>query len=908
MSSTRSQSPAALSGQLSGTAIREKFVRFFESHGHRHLPSASLVPGNPTVLLTPAGMLPFVPVFLGIEPPPNPPRAVTSQKCARVSGKASDLSYVGRTPRHHTFFEMLGNFSFGDYFKAEVIPWAWRFLTEELGLPKDRLVVTVHHSDDEARQIWHQQCGIPLAHIVGRDDKDNFWGPPGPTGPCGPCSEIFYDFQPELMTSPAHQPWQDGQADLLDADRFIEVWNLVFMQLFQNEAGERSPLEKKNVDTGMGLERIAMVVQGVQNTFETDLLFPLVAQVGKAAGVAYKQSEATDVALKIVADHIRCLSFAIADGIIPSNEGRGYVIRMILRRAVRTGKQYLGFQQPFLFKLAATVRDMYQSAYPELNTQYNTIVETIQLEEKRFFETLERGSRMLDEIMETTRAAGRTEIDGEAAFRLYDTYGFPLELTEDIAQEQGLTVNQAAYDTAMQAQKEQARAAKKDTVLVSDQVYARILEQVGPSQFEGYDTLTLQATVKALIVDGESVPEVSGTNRRFEAILDRTPFYPESGGQVGDRGTFNRHEGHHGLTVVVNDCRKVGDLLIHDCLFDNGGSLKAGETLIAEVEPVARQQTALHHTATHLLHAALKHVLGDQVAQAGSKVSPEGARFDFTFNRAPKPQELNQVEYWMNQWIRENVPRETMLMDLEAAKAAGAVAMFDEKYGDTVRVIGYGAVSKELCGGTHISSLGELGAIKIVGEGAIASGVRRVEIVAGEAAYKAFKQAESQLLQAASALKATPEEVPERIQKLQAELKSKEKALQHLQEAAAAGEAVRLAATIPADKPVLLAHLPGQSADALKAMAEKLLQVRPSLVLALAGDSDGKVSWVTAASKDWVDRGVHAGNLVKAAATLCGGGGGGKPGFAQAGGRDATKISDALRMLESQLSETMKAG
>lgn len=893
----------ALSGTLTGATIREKFIRFFaEKHGHRHVPSASLVPTNPTVLLTPAGMLPFVPIFLGIEPPPSPPRAVSCQKCARVSGKASDLEYVGRTPRHHTFFEMLGNFSFGDYFKREAITWAWEFVTVELQLPKDKLWVTVFHDDDEARDLWNEIAGIPKEKIIGRSEKDNFWGPPGPTGPCGPCSEIFFDRGIGPEGSPDQNP------DLLDDDRFVEIWNLVFMQLFKDEAGNVTPLENKNVDTGMGLERVAMVIQGKENTFETDLLYPLVDQVSKLCKIPYKKDPQTDVAMKIVADHIRCISFAIADGIIPSNEGRGYVIRMLLRRAVRYGKKYLGFNEPFLYQLVATVRNHYQNPYEELSKRYDLIVETVKLEEKRFLETLERGSKMLEEALEGLRKSGGKTLSGEEVFKLYDTYGFPVELITDIAGEEGFAIDEAGFEKAMEEQRVKARGARKGEAIVKDQLYSEILNKVGPTQFVGYETLSTEATVKALIVNGEEVSEVGGTNTSFEAILDVTPFYGESGGQVGDRGSFSSDVGAHGLTVVVNDTIKVGDLFIHKCLYDQGGGLKVGDRIHAYVDPVARQQAAIHHTATHLLQAALREVLGDSVTQAGSQVSPDGARFDFTFNRGLKPEELARVEFLMNKWIQENLPRTIEDLDIEAARQSGAILMAGEKYGDRVRVISYGAYSKELCGGTHAGSLGEIALVKIVSEGAIASGIRRIEIVAGEKAYRQFKQLETEMRDMADLLKAPVKEVALKVQKLVDDLKAREKQLKVLEEKLALQEVKALQEKLTSNQPILITYMKGAGPDTLKLIAEKLAQGATSHVIVLAGDGGEKAGFVVSVSQDFIAKGVKAGDLVKMAAEICEGGGGGRPNFAQAGGKNPLKIQEALSAVRESLEKLQTAG
>ena len=888
-----------LSGTLSGATIREKFIRFFaEKHGHKNQPSASLVPSNPTVLLTPAGMLPFVPIFLGIEPPPSPPRAVSVQKCARVSGKASDLEFVGRTPRHHTFFEMLGNFSFGDYFKREAITWAWAFITEELQLPKEKLWVTVFQDDDEARQIWHDVAGIPLSKIISRSEKDNFWGPPGPTGPCGPCSEIFFD----RGGLPAGSP--EDNAELLDEDRFVEIWNLVFMQLFQDENGKRTPLENKNVDTGMGLERIAMVIQGKNNTFETDLLFPLVDQVSKLCKIPYKQNDKTDVAMKIVADHIRCISFAIADGITPSNEGRGYIMRMLLRRAVRYGKKHLGFQEPFLYQLVSTVRNHYQDPYEELKTRYNHIVETVKLEEKRFLETLERGSKILDETLASLKANGQSVVSGEDVFKLYDTFGFPLELTHDIAAEEGFSIDVEGFEAAMASQRDKGRTARgKGGAIVKDMVYSDILERVGATQFVGYNTLSAEVTVKALIVDGQEVDHVSGTNQPFEAILDVTPFYAESGGQVGDRGSFSIDEGHLGLTVVVNDTIKVGELFVHQCLYDQGEGLKVGDKISAQVDPLSRQQSAIHHTATHLLQGALREVLGDSITQAGSHVSSEGARFDFTFNRGVKPDELARVEFLINKWIQENMARSVAEMDIEQARLSGAILMAGEKYGERVRVVSYGEASKELCGGTHVNQLGEIALVKIVSEGAIASGIRRIELVAGEKAYKQFKQIEAEMRDMAELLKAPIREVPGKVQKLVDELKNREKVIQQMEEKLALQEVFSLKAKMPAERPILVHTLKGYSVDGLKLVAEKLAKAVGPHIILLASDADQKAAFVASVSDDFINQGIQAGNLVKLAAQICDGGGGGKPNFAQAGGKNPGKLTEALQAVQNELAK-----
>ncbi len=886
----------SLSGKLSAKTIREKFIAYFEKQGHQASPSASLIPVNPTVLLTPAGMLPFVPIFLGLEPAPEPPRVVTSQKCARVSGKASDLEFVGRTKSHHTFFEMLGNFSFGDYFKKDAIKFAWAFVTEELKLSKDKLWITVYNDDLESRDIWRDEMGIPENRIIFCDEKDNFWGPPGPTGPCGPCSEIHYDLG-GADTTPDKDPL------VLDSVHYIEIWNLVFMELFKDGEGKLSPLEKKNVDTGMGLERIAMVVQGVDNTFETDLLFPLVDQVAKLANTRYKKDDTIDTALKICADHVRCLSFAIADGVIPSNEGRGYIIRMILRRAVRYGKKYLGFNEPFLYKLISKVRDLYSDPYSELKDRYSVIVDTVKNEERKFFETLERGSKMLDGLIEEHQANKQTTISGEDAFKLYDTFGFPLELTADIAQEVGLSVDEDGFEKAMQSQKELARAGQKDKTIVDDQVYSQLFEQVGEANFVGYDHLESDTIIRAIVVDGASVDEVSAAalskGASVQLVLSDTPFYAESGGQVADEGVLTSKDG----TVLANvtDCQKMGRLWVHYADVAEGQTIKVNDAVRALVDAAQRAKSAVHHTSAHLLHAALREVLGDQVQQAGSKVGPSGGRFDFTFARAVKPAELNRIEALMNSWVLENTAQETALMTLDEAKESGAVAMFNEKYGDTVRVVAYGKASKELCGGTHVPSLGHIGLVKITSESAIASGVRRIEYAAGELAYQAFKAQEELLNKGAALLKSPSGELTMKIQKLLDEVKDRDKRIQQLQQASVLQMVDGLLEELNATNQMLVKRMDEMDTDAMKALVEKLSSKASEHVILLATASSDKVMFVCSVSDSYQKQGIQAGKLVKEAASICGGGGGGRPGFAQAGGKDPDKLDEALAQVLDHL-------
>lgn len=887
--------------KLSGNDIRKKFIQYFrDRHGHLPLPSASLIPANPTVLLTPAGMLPFVPIFLGIEPPPSPPRVVSVQKCARVTGKASDLEYVGRTSRHHTFFEMLGNFSFGDYFKEEAIAWAWEFVTECLGLSPDRLWVTVYHTDEEARKIWEEKIGVAPERVLNRGEKDNFWGPPGPTGPCGPCSEIFVDRGERYACSP------ECSIERCECDRYMEIWNLVFMELFKDAEGKTSPLEKRNVDTGMGLERIAMVLQGVDNTFETDLLFPILKRAADLTGHRYHEAPDLDIALKIVTDHLRCVTFAIGDGIVPSNEGRGYVIRMILRRGIRYAKK-LGMREPMLFKLVSTIRDLYQEIYPELKTNYNQIVDTIKAEEKRFLETLERGSRLLDEAMGSLKASGQSQLSGEDAFKLYDTYGFPLELTQEIAQEQGFTVDREGFEQAMKHQRERARAAQGDKTLIANPTYGDILQEFGPTRFLGYDTLESEAEIVALIHNGQRVERFEGVNQPFEIVLNQTPFYAESGGQAGDRGILYIPAGQKAQTVVVMDTKKIGDLHVHQCLFDQGGSISVGLSIRAEVDPETRMKTARHHSATHLLHAALKKQLGEQVGQAGSFVGTDGARFDFTFPRALKADEIRQIEMLVNQWILENIEQHVQVTDVETARQEGAVAMFNEKYGDQVRLVHFGPYSKELCGGTHVARLGDIGLFKITSESAVASGIRRLEYIAGELALRQITAIETEMEKVSSLLKVPQKEAAQRVERLLEEKKALEKTLKSLYEQRASAQVNELLHYKSPEQNFLVAQVNAGQPDTLKLMVESLARHLPQDLLFLGANIEGRAYFAASVPAPWIEKGVKAGDLVKKAASLCEGGGGGKPNFAQAGGKLGNNVKIALDEIEKSLKKSPEA-
>ncbi|MFM7469749.1 MAG: alanine--tRNA ligase [Vampirovibrionales bacterium] len=919
-----------------GHEVREAFLTFFERKlAHRRMPSASLVPqNNPTVLLTPAGMLPFVPIFMGLEPIPTPPRATSSQKCARVSGKASDLRAVGRTPCHHTFFEMLGNFSFGDYFKEEVIPWAWEFITEVLQLPKERLWVTVHHSDDEAALIWENKVGIAPERILRRGDKDNFWGPPGPTGPCGPCTEIYFDTLRPDRICPGCQTGDTScqtpspttgchpdQCEAVDCRRYMEIWNLVFMQFFKDEAGTLTPLENKNVDTGMGLERITMVVQDKNNTFETDLLSGLVAKVASLAGYTASTSsqEAPAVACRIIADHIRFMGFAIADGVMPSNEGRGYILRMMIRRAFLQAYQWLSLKTPFLAQLLDTLIDEYGTAYPELVQAHHRIAQILTKEELRFLETLERGMGLLSEWVAhpETYFDGKV-LHGQAAFKLYDTYGFPMDLTLDVLESQGYSVEVEGYEKALQEAKTLSRANRKNTMIVSDTLYSDIFKEVGSSVFTGYDTLTSTVTVQALIVEGELVGSVHGTNTVFECILNQTPFYPEGGGQVGDQGSLVQEEGPQGLTALVLDTYKRGDLIVHRCKFDQGEHpLSVGTTLTAYVEPFYRERSAIHHSATHLVNAALRKVLDPQqeglIQQAGSYVSPTGARFDFTFERGLTQDELNRVEFLANKWVRENYPREVVDMPLEEAKASGAVATFDEKYGESVRVVRYGDASLELCGGTHTTELGRIGPIKLLSECSIAAGIRRVEFVVGELAYKLTKQDQMLLQRCATLLNVPSKELEGKLGTLLETQKNLEKHVLHLQVKLHEGVLQGWVNTIlnaPTTPHVVGTLLEDTPSEILKKLAEtfssKTHHTKSILLLGSLNTETQAAQFVGVVSPSLVEAGFKAGDLVKTLASACGGGGGGKPTLAMAGGKQGEHAHRALDELKFTLAQTLK--
>ena len=880
---------------LKGNEIRQLYLDYFKNkHQHTIVESSSLVPDNPTVLLTTAGMLQFLPIFLGITKSPyDPARAASCQKCARAGGKDSDIENVGRTPRHHTFFEMLGNFSFGDYYKKEIIPWAWEFVTEVLKLDKDRLWITIFETDDEAYDIW-RSIGVPAERIKRKGKKDNFWGPPGASGSCGPCSEIHYDLGEQYKCS------DDCGIDTCECDRWVEIWNLVFTELYQDEEGNQSPLEHKNVDTGMGLERITMVCQGVASTFETDLLKPILDKVSEMSGVPYKKSEKTDISLRIITDHARCVSFLISDGVIPGNEGRSYVLRMILRRALRHGK-ILGMELPFLYKLVDVVVDNYGEAYPDLVKNKSKIIDVIKKEEERFAKTLDRGYKMLEEFI-----SEKKDIDGESAFKLYDTYGFPFELTKEIAEENGLGIDENGFKKAMQEQKDRAKAAAEKISVTGDMKYAKVENEVGSTEFVGYHVDCAQAKILAAI-EGEGYTDI---------VLDRTPFYAECGGQVGDSGYIVNEN----LKAEVLTTFKVNHLFVHRCQVVNG-EVKVGDYAFAQIDSARRAQIRVHHTSAHLLQAALIKVLGDEVKQAGSQVEENRMRFDFTFSRAMTPQEVKKTEDIMNKWIGEKLPVNTDVMGIEAAKLTGATALFGEKYEDVVRVVSIGGkakcncgsdcscdhesgeekevISKEFCAGTHASNTADLRLVKIVSEGAIAAGTRRIEAVVADAALGYLNAKSAEIDKLASRFKVHFDEVEPRIEKLLEENKELQKELEETKAEMAKSKFatfVSKAQDIEGGK-LFITKIENLDADAVKSGIEMLSNKLGESIIVLANER----MVIVKVTDGFVKKGINAGKIVGEIARATGANGGGRPNFAQGGVKDASKLNEILAKVEGDL-------
>ena len=865
--------------------IRQAFLDFFHSKGHQVVASSSLVPHNdPTLLFTNAGMNQFKDVFLGLDKR-NYSRATTSQRCVRAGGKHNDLENVGYTARHHTFFEMLGNFSFGDYFKHDAIQFAWELLTSEkwFALPKERLWVTVYESDDEAYEIWEKEVGIPRERIIRIGDNkgapyasDNFWQM-GDTGPCGPCTEIFFDHGDHIWGGPPGSPEEDG-------DRYIEIWNIVFMQFNRQADGTMEPLPKPSVDTGMGLERIAAVLQHVNSNYDIDLFRDLIASVAKVTGA----TDLTNKSLRVIADHIRSCAFLVADGVIPSNENRGYVLRRIIRRAIRHGNM-LGAKDTFFWKLVAPLIDVMGSAGDELKQQQAQVEQVLKTEEEQFARTLERGLALLDE--ELSKLKGDT-LDGETAFRLYDTYGFPVDLTADVCRERNIKVDEAGFEAAME---EQRRRARESSGFGAD--YNAMIRVDGASEFKGYDHLELNGKVTALFIDGKAVDSVSA-GQEAVVILDQTPFYAESGGQVGDKGELKGA----GFSFAVSDTQKYGQAIGHIGKVASG-SLKVGDAVQADVDEARRQRIRLNHSATHLMHAALRQVLGTHVAQKGSLVNDKALRFDFSHFEAMKPEEIRAVEDLVNAQIRRNLAIETNIMDIDAARASGAMALFGEKYDDRVRVLRMGDFSTELCGGTHAARTGDIGLFRITSESGTAAGVRRIEAVTGEGAMAILHAQSDQLNDIAQLLKGDSHNLGEKVRAALERTRQLEKELQQLKEQAAAQESANLSSKAEEINGVklLVSELTGVEPKMLRTMVDDLKNQLGSTIVVLATVADGKVSLIAGVSKDVTDR-VKAGELVGMVAQQVGGKGGGRPDMAQAGGTDASALPAALASVKGWVS------
>jgi alanyl-tRNA synthetase len=889
---------------MTGHELRDKFLRYFEGKGHTIVRSSPLVPANdPTLLFTNAGMVQFKAVFLG-EDRRDYVRATTSQKCVRAGGKHNDLENVGRTARHHTFFEMLGNFSFGDYFKTDAIAYAWEFLTRDLAIPASRLCATVFTEDDEAFELWKPY--VPVDRILRLGEKDNFWAM-GDTGPCGPCSEIHYHQGDHI---PCAEEAAGGRClgPACECDRWLEVWNLVFMQFDRDASGKLTPLPKPSIDTGMGLERIAAVVQGKSSNFDTDLLRPLIAAVERRCGKVYGAREDDDISMRVIADHARATAFLISDQVSPSNEWRGYVLRRIMRRAMLHGR-HLGLVEPFLWQVTGTVAELMGGVYPELVEQQTRVAELTRLEEERFAETLDRGLEKIAEIESLMRQRRMPweiaqfgenpppkRVSGRDLFTLYDTYGFPADLAKGEFEKRGFAITpetDSEYEAEMEAQRERARSSATFGGGAAEEgaaAYQTLLADIPKAEFLGYESMAAPARILAMVAGGRRRREAVAGDE-VEVILDRTPFYAESGGQIGDTGVIT---GRQGRGEVADTQYRGAGLVAHRLRVAEGG-FREGEDVAVSVESPRRQGLRLHHTGTHLLHAALRKVLGTHVTQAGSLVAPDHLRFDITHPKPVKDQELQRVEDLVNESVRENITVDPFWTDLDAALKMGAMALFGEKYGNNVRVIRIGDFSTELCGGTHLDATGQIGLFKVTSEGAVASGVRRLEAVTGSAALAHVGQEEQALHQAADLLRIPPLELPRRLQKLLDDQKSLEKQLAEMETRLAKSRAQDLLAGARSvgGVPVVVARLDGLDAEGLRAVVDSVRERLGSGVIFLGAVIDGKVNLVSAVTKDLTAR-VHAGKLIQEVAKAVGGGGGGRPDLAQAGGKNPAELDRAL--------------
>ncbi len=871
--------------------IRKTFLDYFAGKGHTVVDSSSLVPADdPTLLFTNAGMNQFKDIFLGLEKR-NYVRATSSQKCVRAGGKHNDLDTVGRTARHHTFFEMLGNFSFGDYFKREAIGYAWDLLTEVIKLPKERLWVTIYQDDDEARDLWLEIAGIDSERIVRLGEKDNFWSM-GDTGPCGPCSEILYDRGESFACG------SDCAIGVCDCDRYLEIWNLVFMQFNRDENGQMTPLPRPSIDTGMGLERLTSILQDVPSNFDTDLFIPILAFIEQLTGKKYPGGEA-GFPFRVIADHSRACTFLIADGILPSNEGRGYVLRRILRRAVRFGR-ILGLEEPFLHRTVEVVVDLMKAAYPDLHAKRAFVKDVIRMEEERFFTTLNEGMKKVEEIIRQTEARGDKVIEALDAFTLYDTYGFPLDLTEDAAEESGFKVDKDGFNKMMEEQRHRARQANKmDGTFGQERLISELLSDLPATEFTGY--VNDRQTSKILAIINNDALADTVTDSKLLLVTAQTPFYAESGGQLADTGMIKSKSG----LMEVDDVRKIGSWVLH--LGRLQGTMQKDESVDMEVQAKKRLDTARHHTATHLLHRALREVLGEHAQQKGSLVESNRLRFDFSHLASLSDDEIQKIESIVNDAIWSSMDVNTELTDVRSARDMGAMALFGEKYGEEVRVVKVADFSMELCGGTHVKNTGQIGLFKILSEGSIGSGLRRIEAVAGRPALDYLTEAENELKRAALVIKSVPQELSGRIEALNKAYREKEKELDALKNEisrASAGDLLKRVQIVNGAS-ILVEAVSGQDAAALRQNAEMLRDKLNSSVVLLASENEGKVILVCFITKDLVKKGLHAGQIVEAAARAAGGGGGGRPDMAQAGGKDPQKIPEALQSARQLISDKL---
>lgn len=872
---------------MTSKEIREKYLKFFESKGHKIIPSASLVPSDPSILLTIAGMVPFKPIFLG-QVKSSLKRAVTSQKCIRTN----DIENVGKTARHHTFFEMLGNFSFGDYFKEDAIKWAWEFFTEVIGFPEEKLWVSIYKEDNKSFDIWHNLIGLPEKRIIRLGEEDNFWKV-GPTGPCGPCSEIYIDLGEERAS-------KEGGGVGVDGERYLELWNLVFMQYNREKDGSLTPLPKQNIDTGLGLERIASVLQKADTDFETDLFLPIIKYVAQNASIKYKEDKKKDLALKVIADHIRALVFMISDGIVPSNEGRGYVLRMLLRRAFRYGK-VINYNQPFLYEVAPVVINLMKEVYPETYKEENRICQVILAEEKRFQETLNIGIQILDNLKEELKQKSKDRLSGGDAFKLYDTYGFPLELTRDILEEDGFGIEEDDFKNEMKIQKERSRESWVKTKVsgeddrTNQKLYQDILKDKGETEFIGYDFLEAKSKVIAITKENKLVDEAKAGDK-CKIFLEKTPFYAEKGGQIGDKGVITTTSKNNLSVEILSTQAPIEGLIVHFAEVSKG-EIKVGEEVLARVDFSQRKAIARNHTATHLLHRALRDVLGNHVKQSGSAVNNHHLRFDFNHFAPLTNDELEKIESLVNEKILDELKVETKISTFDKAKEIGAIALFGEKYGEQVRVVKIGEFSLELCGGTHLNSTSNIALFKILNEEGIGSGIRRIEAVTGERALNYIKEKENIISEVSDILQTIPSEIPLKINQLIDDANNMKKKIKIIRNKLAHYEVDKLLSKKKEIKGVNIISLKVEAEDnnGLRDWGDLIKNKIKSGIVVLGTELDnGKVALLAMVTDDLAQKGYNAGSIIKAIAPIIGGKGGGKKNMAQAGGPKVDKLDQAL--------------